>query len=42
MQLSCTVFEISSLILPKVGGHVTMTTPLSGTVCRPWAGICYF
>jgi len=24
-----------------VPGHVTVTTPLSGTVCRPKAGTCY-
>jgi len=30
-----------SLIFQKLKGHVTVTTPLSGTVCRMWAGTCY-
>jgi len=21
--------------------HITMTTPLSGVVCHPWAGTCH-
>ena len=29
------VFEIVSLIYWKLKGHVTVTTPLSGTICRP-------
>jgi len=22
-------------------GHMTLTTPLSGTFCHPWASTCY-
>jgi len=39
MRLSCTVFEILSLIFQKLKCHVTATTPLSVTVCRPSLGL---
>jgi len=35
MRLSCTVFEILWLIVQKLKSHVTVTMPLSGTICRP-------
>jgi len=45
----CTKFQVSSLshsrdILGELkifNGSRDVTTPLSGTVCRPWAGTCY-
>ena len=33
-SLSCTVFEILTLLPKKLRGHVTLTTPTLGTVCR--------
>jgi len=35
MRLSCTVFELLSLISQNLKRHVTVTTPTQGTVCNP-------
>jgi len=37
MRLSRTVFLYSK----SLRGHVTVATPLSGTICRLKAGTCY-
>jgi len=35
VRLSCTVFEILLLIFQRLKSHMTVTTPLWGTICRP-------
>jgi len=37
-----TIFDILSLIFQRNRGHVTVTTPLSGKICRRRLGLAMF
>ena len=41
MRLSCTVFELLSLISQNLKRHVTVITPTQGTVCNPNAKVSH-